>query len=403
MPETRETEFFACLALRNTPGVGPKTLSRLLAHYPSAYDAVRDAANWPGLKLASARQAKACATQAWRMEAEDEFHRVRRRGMAYLLRSDPQFPDHLRLLDDPPLVLYYQGDVELLKNPGVAVVGARRCNGRGDVMARDISADLSRIGLTIVSGMALGVDRQAHLGGLAHIGSSIAVLGCGLDVLYPRANADLWEAMADRGLIVTEFGPATRPESKNFPHRNRLISGLSLGVLVAQAAKRSGSLITARLALEQGKEVFALPGGFEDPDFEGCNQLIKTGASLVQSAEDIVWVLKDRLRERLGKYPDPAALLREARENDPPDQPEPEPAPRPETPPRPAAPPPELSESEAGIVQALSAERRHIDEIVREVGRDSATVSAILLDLEMRGLVRLWPGMYYALVEDSGA
>jgi DNA processing protein len=396
MPENRDTEYFASLALRNTPGLGPKTQHKLLAHYGRAYPALRDAGNWPGLKLANRRQADACKAEAWRLAAEDEYHQARRRGMPWLLYSDDDYPQQLRRMVDPPLILYHQGNLELLRSPGVAVVGARRCNGRGDAIARDISADLSRIGLTIISGLAMGVDRQAHLGGLAHIGSSVAVLGCGLDVVYPKANADVWDALARQGLIISEYGPGVRPESKHFPHRNRLISGLSLGVLVAQAAKRSGSLITARLALEQGKEVFALPGSADDPEFEGCNELIKAGASLVRNAEDVVWELKDRLCETLGYYPDPATLsLKDKKNHESPD-----PAPSPAiTPPDPLS---ELDELQKTAMETLlSATRLHIDELVRQLRWDSAQTSAVLLDLEMRGLVRQSPGMYYEPITEG--
>ncbi|MDK2957495.1 MAG: processing protein [Desulfovibrionales bacterium] len=390
MPDNRDTEYFASLALRNTPGLGPKTQRKLLAHYGRAYPALRDAANWPRLKLANRRQAEASKAESWRLAAEDEYHRARRRNMAWLLYSDDDYPQRLKHLDDPPLILYHQGNLDLLRSPGVAVVGARRCNGRGDAIARDISADLSRIGLTIISGLAMGVDRQAHLGGLAHIGGSVAVLGCGLDVTYPKANADVWEALAEQGLIISEYGPGVRPESKHFPYRNRLISGLAMGVLVAQAAKRSGSLITARLALEQGKDVFALPGSAADPDFEGCNELIKAGATLVRNAEDIVWELKDRLCETLGYYPDPALVSQKNKKNhEGPDQ-----APNPAA--APPAPLPELDGPQKTAMEALlSAARLHIDELVRRLEWDSAQVSAVLLDLEMQGLVRQSPGMYY--------
>jgi DNA processing protein len=299
-----QKEFFACLALRHTPRLGPKVWKPLLLHYESAFEAVRHAASWPA-ELAPRTMARACAAEVWRDKAEEEYRAAGRAGMTVITWFDARFPDALREIEDPPCLLYASGDLSLLKNPGVAVVGARECTALGLDAAGRISSQLSRIGITVISGLALGIDRQAHLGGLSGIGGSIAVLGCGLDVDYPYGNHDVRRALDTRGLVVTEFGPGVTPRAGNFPFRNRIISALSLGVLVAEAAHNSGSLITARLAGEQGREVFALPGPLGQPTFTGCHRLIKQGAALVESAEDIVEILRYDFARELAHIPDP--------------------------------------------------------------------------------------------------
>ncbi|MDD4951590.1 MAG: DNA-processing protein DprA, partial [Desulfovibrionaceae bacterium] len=272
MSPDQSKEFFACLAVRHTPGIGPKTWKAVLEAFDGAYQAVQAAGSWLGRGLVNKGQARAFQDQSWRPAAEQEYRAARAKGMAVLTWSDPDYPDRLRHIPDPPVFLYYCGDLSLLLNPCLAVVGARHCSGQGLEAAARISAELSAVGLTIVSGMACGIDRQAHLAGLSGIGRSIGVLGAGLDVNYPAGNADLRRDMEEKGLVVTEFGPGIRPEAGNFPFRNRIISGLSLGVLVAEAAERSGSLITARLAGDQGREVFALPGPAGRPESGGCNR-----------------------------------------------------------------------------------------------------------------------------------
>jgi len=310
---------------------------------------------------------------------------------------DPRFPARLKEIPDPPILLYLCGDMSLLKNPAVAVVGARECTLLGLQSVERISSDLSRFGVTVVSGLAAGIDRQAHQSALNHVGSSIAVLGAGLDIHYPPENEDLRRALEAKGLVVTEFGPGTRPEARNFPFRNRIISGLSLGVLVAEAASRSGSLITARLATEQGREVFALPGPLGQPTFAGCHKLIKQGAALVENAEDIIRALRYQFAAELVKVP---ASLPAAE----PLQPQSAAAhaaaaPAPAEPPRqPKSVPENITKDERALLDALTLDgKTHIDTLIQALEADSAAVSRRLLVLEMQGLVRQWPGMYYSL------
>ena len=268
--------------------------------------------------------------------------------------------------------------------------------------------------------LALGIDRQAHLGGLKGIGSSIAVLGCGLDVAYPFDNLDVKRALDAKGLVVTEFGPGVEPRGHHFPFRNRLISGLSLGVLVAEAAHNSGSLITARLAGEQGKDVFALPGPIGQPTFTGCHRLIKQGAALVESAGDIVEILRYDFTRELEGVPDPKPIKTEEEisssesvvkktakkktkrarkkvktENES----QPEVRPKGIAKKRPSVVQREsivLNEEEREIMTVLDqTDKMHIDALGRQLDWDSPKVSKVLLMLEMRGAVQQLPGMWY--------
>lgn len=399
-------EFFACLALKHTPRLGPKVWRELFARYPSAYEAVQDARSWVALELAAPKLAEACASEVWRVDAEKEYREARREGMDVVTWFDPRFPARLKEIADPPAMLYVRGDTSLFDNPGVAVVGARECTRLGLETAGRVSAQLSKIGITVVSGLALGIDRQAHLGGLSGIGGSIAVLGCGLDIDYPTDNFDVRRELDRRGLVVTEFGPGVRPRAGHFPVRNRIISALSLGVLVAEAAHNSGSLITARLAGEQGRDVFAVPGPIGQPTFTGCHQLIKQGAALVESASDIVEILRYDFARELEGVPDPAPAAEGAepvRERAKAKRSRKAPAgsgegrtPARKRPARADRTVMSLTEDELKVLAVLdSADKVHIDGLGRELGWAPAAISRVLLMLEMRGAVKQLPGMWY--------
>jgi DNA processing protein len=209
-------------------------------------------------------------------------------GNALVTLADSAYPRLLLEISDPPPLLYARGRTELLQRSALAVVGSRNATAQGAANAEAFAKTLSASGLTIVSGLALGIDAAAHRGGLAGPGSTIAVLGTGIDVIYPRANAALAEQIAERGLLVSEFALGSSAMAPNFPRRNRLISGLAQGCLVVEAALASGSLITARSAADQGREVFAIPGSIHSPLAKGCHALIKSGAKLVESAEDVL-------------------------------------------------------------------------------------------------------------------
>ena len=414
-----QKEFFACLALKHTNGLGPKVWKQLFTRYPSAFDAVQSVASWQADGIEGrgfTKVVRLCRDEAWRERAEEEYKAAIRAKMDVVTWFDPRFPDSLKQLDDPPAMLYVCGDTTLFKNPGVAVVGARECTALGLESAGRISTQLSKIGITVISGLALGIDRQAHLGGLRGLGSSIAVLGCGLDVDYPYDNLDVRRALDAKGLVVTEYGPGEEPRSHHFPYRNRLISALSLGVLVAEAANRSGSLITARLAAEQGRDVFALPGPIGHPTFTGCHRLIKQGAALVESAEDIVEILRYDFARELAEIPDPkpvreedaidesevkvkepkkrkASAKKRTRAKAAPDETQVKPRKRPSAVEREAM---VLNDEERAVMTVLGrTDKIHIDALGRELAWDSPTVSRVMLLLEMRGAVRQLPGMWY--------
>jgi DNA processing protein len=209
-------------------------------------------------------------------------------GRFIVTLADETYPKALLEIPDPPALLYAIGRIDLLQRTSLAVVGSRNATAQGEQNAENFAKALSETGLTIVSGLAMGIDAAAHRGGLAGSGSTVAVLGTGVDVVYPRRNAELAAQIAERGLLVSEFPLGTAPAAYNFPRRNRLISGLSRGCLVVEAAAASGSLITARAAADQGREVFAIPGSIHSPLSKGCHGLIKSGAKLVESAEDVL-------------------------------------------------------------------------------------------------------------------
>lgn len=277
----------AWLKLGLIPGIGDQALTRLIAAFgsPEAVFACGRSALSPHLSpklidalLAGPDAAWLDRTEAWLAQP----------GQSLLTLADPDYPQFLREIADPPVLLYCKGRRELLGQPAISIVGSRNATPQGLRDAEAFAEALSNTGLTIVSGLALGIDAAAHRGGLRGAGSSIAVVGTGLDRIYPARNQALAHELAKSGLIVSEFPLGTRPLRGHFPRRNRIISGLSLGVLVMEAAPDSGSLITARLAAEQGREVFAIPGSIHSPLARGCHALIKQGAKLVESAQDVL-------------------------------------------------------------------------------------------------------------------
>nr|WP_203544570.1 DNA-processing protein DprA [Desulfovibrio sp. JC022] len=388
------------MALRYTPGLGPKSWSPILRHYSTAYEGLKDAANWHSLSLASEKSATAAIKELWRTKAEQEYREAIRLGFGILPWTHPLFPRLLKELPDPPTCLYYFGDPELLGNPAVGVVGSRKSGALGQEYAARIAADLSKSGITIVSGFAKGIDSCAHEAALQGIGSTIAVLGAGLDVeSYPPDSAWLRKSVIESGLIISEFPPGTKPFARNFPFRNRLISGLSTGVLVVEAEIASGSLVTARLAGEQGREVMAMPGPIGNSSFAGCLKLIKEGAALVETADDVIMNIGHALDlstqgktvEIERRFPAEKKVLKS----------------------KPIAQVPVQQEVESAVltfdIDALeppesdvaksleSGGRMHIDEIARAAGIDVSIAGAVILGMEVKGMVVRFPGMYYDL------
>ena len=294
-------------------------------------------------------------------------------------RYGPGYPTALRSLPQPPAILYVRGRVELLGRPGIAVVGTRAHSTYGRDATVSFVVGLVRAGYTIISGLARGIDGIAHRTALDVGGDTIGVLGTGIDQIYPAEHEDLWKTMAERGCLVSEFPPGTPPRKWHFPQRNRIIAGLARGVLVVEAPERSGAVITAHQALEEGKEVFAVPGPIHNPASRGTNRLIQDGAALVTSAADILRILESRTGEPL---PEPLAAGLDLDALDERLQREPEPG---------------ASELARRIWAALESESE-LDGLCAAVGAAPAALASALLELELAGLVERLPGPRYARI-----
>jgi DNA processing protein len=316
-----------------------------------------------GVEKDAARELLSPAT---RERARKELGRLDRAGFGVLTREDEGYPERLREIYDPPAVLYYAGRVQLLEGPGVSIVGAREPTPYGRAVAEKLASDLAERGLVVISGLACGIDATVHWGAL-RTGSTAAVLGSGLNVVYPRENRKLWEKIAGQGVVVTEYPLGSRPLRHHFPLRNRIISGLALAVVVVEATRKSGSLITARMALEQNREVLAVPGNITSELSRGANWLIKSGARLVEGWEDVIEELPAPWSEELrGKMPE-----------------------------RPT-PPPALTAAEKNLLNLLRPdELRHVDELVDGTRLSVSEVLVHLLSLELKGCVSPRPGQYY--------
>jgi DNA processing protein len=288
--------------------------------------------------------------------------------------GDERYPERLRAIHDPPAVLYCDGMPEQQDRQAVAIVGSRRATPYGLRVTDGLAGELSALGFTIVSGFARGIDAAAHRAALAAGGRTIAVLGCGLDVDYPHGHASLHAEIAGSGAVLTEFAPGTPPLAAHFPRRNRIISGLALGVVVIEAAEDSGSLITARLALEQGREVFAVPGPIDAPTSRGPHGLLKQGAKLVEAVEDILEELLPQMEAPFTPTLSGHPLL-----------------------PRLQRVPEGLSPEEEIIHSLLTRDPRHLDDLTERSDLPAAEVARILLGLELKALVRQLPGQRYCL------
>lgn len=366
------------LRLARTEGVGPVTYRKLLSRYgtpAAALDAL------PGLARAAGRPDKPIPSKAM---AEDEIAGTERLGGRILMPHMPAYPPLLALLADPPPALAVLGDTALLSARAVAVVGSRNASLNGQRIAASLAADLAAEGLAVVSGMARGVDAAAHEAALAVPGGrTVAAVAGGLDVPYPPQHAGLQARIAAGGAVVTEAPLGTEPQARHFPRRNRIIAGLSLGVVVVEAARHSGSLITARLALEAGREVFAVPGSPLDARCQGSNELIRQGAQLTETLADILPHLPQSAADfRLEPPPDhrPDQLAEE----------------------RPAT-HEEASEIRASVLQLLSPAPTSVDDLLRHCQFTSqAALLAALLDLELGGVIESLPGNRVALALTRG-
>ncbi len=353
-----EEEVFYCLALSFVKDVGPLSARKLLARFKRPQNifsaSIEELAGCQDIGVKRAESIK--AFQNWKA-VEEHLNKIKNYGITLLRYTDSLYPQSLRELDDAPLLLYCKGNMLKEDALSIAVVGARGMTDYGRKVASQISSALASAGITVVSGLARGIDTVAHVGAIRAKGRTIAVMGSGIDIVYPPENKRLYEQIASSGCIISEFPLETPPEKHNFPRRNRLISGLSLGVLVVEAAQSSGSLITAEYALQQNKEVFAVPGRIDSMLSRGTNQLIRKGARLVQSAEDIIEELLPQLKGMIKGMPSEEEPL-------------------------------EISDKEKAIFSRLREEPQHIDNILRDSGISAEEALSLLLNLEIKGIVR---------------
>ena len=317
----------------------------------------------PGLgdKLALVRRSAAFVLECERLEAN---------WAKLVTLSEAAYPELLRWLPDPPPVLYMRGEMLPQDGVAIAVVGSRRPSRYGRMMAERFGAELAGQGFTVVSGMARGVDGLAHQGALQAGGRTVAVLGCGVNRVYPPEHRRLYESICGQGAVVSEFGFDTKPDRWNFPRRNRIISGLTLGVVVVEASERSGTLHTAQHAIEQGREVFAVPGRIDVESSRGTHRLIQGGAKLVTGVGDILDELPEAIR---------ASALQNAKT---------------QTPDKEAT--PDLSPQEAQVFRLLGVEEKHIESVIEASRLPAHLVASILATLELQGVVRQFPGKYFA-------
>ena len=353
------------LQLTLTPGLGPSTIRKLLRQFGLPQSVI---ARKRELAAYAAPEAlEALHSEAVRAQVDRALRWAGEAGHFIITLADEFYPRALLEIADPPSLIYARGRIELVQRSCLAVVGSRNATAQGESNAAAFAKALSDAGLTIVSGLAVGIDAAAHRGGLEGAGSTIAVLGTGIDVLYPKRNVELVDRIAAQGLLLSEFPLGTGPVAGNFPRRNRLISGLARGCLVVEAALASGSLITARTAAEQGREVFAIPGSIHSPLSKGCHALIKSGAKLVESAEDVLTELSGF---RASAYASTTAG---------------------------EAPP--VASATSGLLAHMGHDPVDVDSLCGRAGMSADQVTAELLRLELEGLIAALPGGLYQRLE----
>ena len=363
----------AYIALNMVDGIGPIRLRALLDRFGEP-QAILLASKHDLMQVEGVGEEVAQSVVSWRetVDLDAELQRIEKSGVQVVSRDDAEYPKNLREVYDPPVVLYVKGTLSARDALAIAVVGSRRTTLYGQEMARKLAFQLAHVGVTVTSGLARGIDTAAHNGALQAKGRTVAVIGCGIDVVYPAENEQLAdEIVAKGGAVVTEFPFGVQPSPQNFPMRNRIISGWSIGVVVVEANLKSGALITANQAAEQGRQVFAVPGRADSILSKGTHKLIKEGAKLTEDAEDILNEFEYLLPKRAT---DPAEAGAEGRGTKPALQ---------------------LSDTEEKVMAQVGNEEVAIDEIIRASGLTTACVSATLLALEMKRLVRQLPGKQY--------
>ena len=360
------------LRLRAIDGVGEVTILRLVCacHSPEAVlRASRDELIQNGCSPQLADAIRRGPDSPACRSIERELKAIERERIEVRSLLDPAYPPRLKMITDPPPLLYITGTLTDQDALAVAIVGARRATAAGRAMTEELSHDLAGAGMTVVSGLARGVDAAAHRGALAAQGRTIAVLGCGIDRTYPPEHERLRRQIEEQGAILSEVSMGAPPHSHHFPRRNRIISGLSLGVIVTEAAIGSGSLITARLAAEQGREVFAVPGFVKEDTSRGTNALLKEGAALIERAQDVIDVILPQLEPGLRLRLQPSHEKSEQRDH--------------------------LGGEEQRVYDALSYDPRTVDDVIASTGLSVSVVMASLLSLELRRRVKQLPGQRY--------
>ncbi|MCO6452568.1 MAG: DNA-processing protein DprA [Caldilineales bacterium] len=356
------------IGFNQAPGVGAKRLRALLDYFGS----IEAAWHAPAAELAEAgldrRGLEGLLKTRESLDLEAEWQRLQQANVQVLTWESPNYPRRLLQIDSPPPVLYMRGEVWASDEWAVAIVGTRRATTYGRECALRLATDLAQAGVTIVSGLARGIDGAAHHAAMETNGRTLAVLGNGLDMIYPPEHRDLAHRIVQQGALLSEHMLGIKPDARHFPARNRIISGLSMGVIVVEGSWSSGAVITAKQALEQGREVFAIPGSILAPGSEGPNRLIRDGATPVLGADDVLEALN--LRQVADKV--------DARKTLPEDP------------------------IEARIMELLSAEPRHVDEIRRETEMPVQEVSSALALMELKGLVRQVGGMQYVVAREPG-
>lgn len=383
---TATTPLFPWLLLQQMSGMKPSLLRRLFAADPQCSDPL-SWLDWAPSRLRAlgANNELLIAISGWRVQgqafaaaqkAQRDCDWLQARDVHLLSLADPCYPSLLLEIADPPPLLYVWGEIDCLNAPQLAIVGSRRPSRQGLSDSSDFAKALATGGFVITSGLAYGIDAAAHQAALDAGGQTIAVLGSGIDTIYPAAHGDLARAISRQGAVISEFPLGTPPRSNQFPSRNRIISGLSLGVLVVEAAMQSGSLVTARLAAEQNREVFALPGSIHNPVSRGCNSLIRQGAALVQCADDIL----SELRGWLGA--EVQTVLASPTSS----------APLPVS-------APELGEDESEVFALIGFEPISLDEIMTGTTQSLPALLALLAELELMGLIENRGGSYCRAAE----
>ncbi|MBZ0274016.1 DNA-processing protein DprA [bacterium] len=376
--ERRGALALSYLAFREKNGIGPATVARLIREFGGTAAVLeRPASDLREAGIAEDAAKAVAGFQAWD-EVDKAENALRLCGARVVVIGDDEYPVPLAAIDPPPPILYIQGSWTAADALSVSVVGSRKPTEYGTRIGRVLSRQIAECGVTIVSGLAYGIDAAAHAGALeAAGGRTIAVLGSGIDRPYPAENASLSRKIASQGAVISEFFPGTAPVPANFPIRNRIIAGLSMGVLVVEAGDKSGTMITVRYGAEQGKPIFGVPGPIDAPMSAGPHRLIRDGATPVFEALDVVGAIVPEFARReslaLPSPPSPGEVIRRLG----------------------------LTGDAALVVEALTREPRHVDEIAAATGLAAAALSALLLDLEIRGAAAAHPGKRYTLNPES--